>query len=304
MGCALREAGSSRVAHLAAPCLWLSACSRRHAPITGHHNALKMMHILHFSRIYARCGNLGRVAAASMVCAGTVLTCIFLPGLCAAQQMVDLMYNDRPPYIIAQADGSAAGLTATPAIDAFRRAGIPVEWKRVPTNRQLTIIGQGSGNDCAIGWFKNAERERFAKFTKPIYRDKPTVLLANRWFAPPPDASLRDLLARPDVRVLVKDRFSYGPYIDGLLAEMKPLLIRTTNENRQMVAMIKANRADFMFVSEDEADYLVEQAGFNSDDFRLLHPDDMPAGEKRYLICSKHVDDSIIARLNAAIAEE
>jgi polar amino acid transport system substrate-binding protein len=271
---------------------------------TDHHHVLKMTRTPDFSNIHARSGGLGRAAAAFMARVGAVVACVLLPGLCAADEVVELMYNDRPPYIVAQADGSAMGLTATPAINAFRRAGISVEWKRVPTNRQLTIIGQGSGNDCAIGWFKNAERERFAKFTKPIYRDRPTVLLANRWFAPPPNASLRELLARPDVRVLVKDRFSYGPYIDGLLAEMKPLLIRTTNENRQMVAMIKANRADFMFVAEEEADYLVEQAGFNPDDFRLLRPDDMPEGEKRYLICSKHVDDSIIARLNAAIAEK
>jgi polar amino acid transport system substrate-binding protein len=261
-----------------------------------------MIYTVDFHSIRAIFSGLSRAAAAHIVHAGAVVGYILLPGPCAAQQVVDLLYNERPPYIIAQPDGSAAGLTATPAGNAFKNAGIPVEWKRVPTNRQLTIISQGRGNDCAIGWFKNAEREQFAKFTKPIYRDKPTVLLANRWFAPPSDATLRELLARPDTRVLVKDRFSYGPYIDGLLAEMKPLLIRTTNENMQMVAMIKANRADFMFVAEEEADYLVEQAGFNPADFRLLRPADMPEGEKRYLICSKHVDDSIIERLNAAIA--
>lgn len=228
--------------------------------------------------------------------------CLCAAPLAAAENAVTLLYNERPPYITRQPDGSAAGLTATAAANAFKAAGIPVRWRELPSNRQIVLIQEGSGNDCAIGWFKNAEREKFAKFTMPLYRDMPPVLLANRDFAVPPHETLRTLLARRDIRVLVKDRYSYGRYIDTLLADLKPHVVVTSNENTGMVAMIKARRADFMFVAQEEANYLVSQAGAHPGDFKLIRTSDMPQGELRYLMCSKRVDDHVLARVNAAIA--
>lgn len=230
--------------------------------------------------------------------AWTVACCV------AAQGPITLAYNDRPPYIVALQDGSAVGLTATPAANAFRHAGIPMIWKKVPTNRQLAILKDNTGRDCAIGWFKNAEREQYLKFTKAIYRDRPTVLLANREFVFQPNETLQSMLSRQEVRVLVKDRFSYGAYIDGLLANVKPQTVITTNENLQMVEMIRARRADFMFAAEEEARYLIEQAGFKTHDFKMIRPPDMPPGEKRFIVCSKMVEDEIIAKLNASIETE
>jgi len=223
---------------------------------------------------------------------------------CMAVEPVALLFNERPPYQILTADGVLYGLTATPAIQAFKAAGIPMALKKIPTNRQIAVVKEATGRDCAIGWFKNPEREQFAKFTRPIYYDKPTVLLAGRHFAAARNETLKSLLSRKDVHVLVKDRFSYGPYIDGLLTALKPPTVSTTNENIQMVEMIKANRADFMFAAEEEAQYLIEQAGFDPADFRVIRLADMPAGERRHIMCSKLVEDDVISRLNAVIAPE
>jgi polar amino acid transport system substrate-binding protein len=230
--------------------------------------------------------------------------CALAPALVMAEDAIMLAYNDRPPYIVALPDGSAAGLTATPAAAAFKLAGIPVAWKKVPTNRQLAELREGSSKSCAIGWFKNPEREQYFKFTKAIYRDRPTVLIANGQFPVQPGETLQGMLARKDARVLVKDKFSYGAYIDGLLATEKPQTVVTTNENIQMLEMIRLRRADFMFAAEEEARYLIEQSGFNTRDFRVIRLPDVPPGEKRYIICSKLVDDETIARLNAAIDAE
>jgi hypothetical protein len=87
-----------------------------------------------------------------------------------------------------------------------------------------------------------------------------------------------------------------------LLAGLRPTLISTIGENSQMVQMIQANRADLMFLAEEEANYLVEQAGFKLKDFHLVRFADMPPGERRYIMCSKLVPDGIIAKLNKAIA--
>jgi polar amino acid transport system substrate-binding protein len=233
-----------------------------------------------------------------------LLVCAVAPFIAQAQDVLTLTYNDRPPYIVALPDGSAAGLTATPAANAFKGAGIPIAWKKVPTNRQLAEIRENSSRQCAIGWFKNPEREQYAKFTKAIYRDRPTVLIANRQFSTQPNETLQSILAHKLGRVLVKDKFSYGAYIDGLLASSRPETVVTTNENIQMVEMIRIGRADFMFAAEEEARYLIEQAGFKVHDFKVVRLPDVPPGERRYIICSKMVEDDVITRLNAVIDAE
>ena len=59
-----------------------------------------------------------------------------------------------------------------------------------------------------------------------------------------------------------------------------------------------------MFVAEEEAKYLAEEAGTSIRDFQLIKFTDMPMGERRYLMCSKQVPDEVINRLNGAISFE
>lgn len=218
-----------------------------------------------------------------------------------AQEHITLLYNDRPPYLISNADGSVSGLTGNPASNAFRAAGIAFVWEKIPTNRQLSMIKESAGLVCGVGWFKNPERLTFAKFTKAIYRDKPTIVIANLAFFAKDGMKLADILAMSQTHMLVKDKYSYGPYVDDLLLRLKPAVLSTTSENIAMIKMIKANRADFMLASEEEADYFVDQAGYKLIDFKLLKFQDMPVGEKRYVMCSKSVPDETIEKLNKAI---
>jgi polar amino acid transport system substrate-binding protein len=230
--------------------------------------------------------------------------CLLIPVVARSEEPVTLLYNDRPPYLVSQADGSATGLTATPAANAFKAAGIPFTWSRLPTNRQLSVVKELPGMHCAIGWFRKPEREEFARFTKAIYQDKPTVALANAQFSVREGSTLANVLAAKGVRVLVKDQFSYGDYIDGLLASVRPNVISTTAENVQMVRMIQIGRADLMFVAEEEANYFISQAGLGLNDIHVLRFADMPKGEKRHIMCSRNVPDDIISRLNKAIVFE
>jgi polar amino acid transport system substrate-binding protein len=232
-----------------------------------------------------------------------MITCLLIPMSGNAEEAMTLSYNERPPYLVPAPDGSATGLTGTPAANAFKTAGIAVTWSKVPTTRQMALVKE-PGMNCAIGWFKNPEREQFAKFTKAIYRDKPWMVLANKGFAAQEGAKLQDILSAKGVRVLTKEAFSYGPYIDGLLAKTKPTTTVSNGTTSQMLQLINANMVDFMFVSEEEAEYLVEQAGLKMTNFRQLRFPDMPAGDKRYIMCSKHVPDDVISRLNKAITFE
>lgn len=229
-----------------------------------------------------------------------------LAGPAAATANITLFYNERPPYLIAAPDGSVSGLTGTPAGRAFAAAGIPFMWAKTPTNRQLASIKQNKAMECAVGWFKNPEREQFAQFTKAIYRDRPAVALANKGFQVSQYDTLERVLATRGIRVLLKENFSYGPFIDNNIARFMPHLTHTTAENALMVEMIRKGRADLMFMAEEEAEFMLANATATagSGDFYLLRFSDMPAGEKRYIMCSKQVPDEIIGRLNRAITFE
>ena len=229
-----------------------------------------------------------------------VLTTGLLWGLTShAVNRVAVHYNERPPYMSTADSGIAIGLTATPASRAFQSAGIPHYWTLTPSIRQLEIIRQNTGRDCAIGWFKNPEREAYAKYSKVIYQDKPTIGLAlasNTKIAS--GDSIENVLKNKNIRVLVKSGYSYGAYIDGLIQKLEPTIYDVTVENINMLQMLNVDRADFFFIAEEEAEGLIEISGFPAMNYQYINFIDAPFGNKRYIICSMQVEDSVIDGLN------
>ena len=229
------------------------------------------------------------------------VSCLILP--CAAENTINVAYSERPPYMVAMPGGMPSGLTGTPTVNAFKAAGIPVNWQNLPTNRQLLMIHDATALNCAVGWFWTAEREGFAKFTKPIYRDKDWMVLANTALAARGDTSLHELLQRPETRIIVKDNYSYGAELDKLLAPRKATLAISTASAGKMVQSISKGVVDMMFISEDEGKYVMAHHPVaETSNLRLLHFKDMPHGPERHIMCSKSVPDDVITRLNKAIA--
>ena len=228
---------------------------------------------------------------------------LLLPPISRAQEALVLYYNERPPYLMTAPDGRIHGLTADPAAAAFFDAGVPVLWMRVPSNRQLALLKEG-GQRCAVGWFRNAERERFAKFSRPIYRDLPLVAIVRDEFSLRGAATLAQLIAMPGLKVLVKEKYSYGGYVDESLAKARPIRISTTAESVVMMAMIGAYRADLMFLAGEEADYLLHVAELRDKRLRIMRLLDVPTGERRHIMCSKDVSDDIMRRLDKEIPEK
>lgn len=231
----------------------------------------------------------------------TALAALTIAGPGLADDKIVLNYNVRPPYIVEESDGSASGLTATPAANAFKAAGIAVTWAKTPPNRQLAMVQENKEKNCAIGWYKTEEREGFARFSKALYRDKPPVLLLNSTVKVKDGAKLDEVLGMPGIKVLIKEKFSYGHYIDTALAKIKPQTVVSNGSNTQMLQLVAAKSADLMFAAPEEANYLIEQSNTGKDKFIQFKASDMPDGGERYLICSKNVPDEVMAKLNKAI---
>jgi len=220
---------------------------------------------------------------------------------CQAGESLTVFYNLRPPYVSLQDDGSVAGLTGTPARQAFARAGIAVQWRDMPTNRQLLTIHENAGRFCAIGWFQTQERQAFAQFTQAIYRDHGWMVLVRSGLALDEHESLPDVLARPGFRVMVKDKYSYGPEIDALLAKTRPAIAVSTGTTVQMLQSLGAHSVDLIFVPDEEGRYLMSNATAQSAQLRLLRLAHMPKGESRHIMCSRQVPAELMDRLNKAI---
>lgn len=218
---------------------------------------------------------------------------------CHADEPVSLYYYERPPYMVARADG-ATGVTADVAAKAFRRAGIAFVWEMMPAKRQLLTIQRNSGRACGVGWFKNPQREQDGQFSHAIYRDLPPVAIARGAFNPQV-SSLAQLLKLQDVQVLVKDGLTYGSYINGLLKTARARVTAATVEQPQLVRMVAAGRADMMFAPREEADFLVTAHESGQESLHVLNFSDVTSGDVRYLYCSKLVDAASMAKLNAAI---
>ena len=220
-----------------------------------------------------------------------------------AQTPIQLYYFERIPFAVEKSQGEISGLCATPAANAFKKAGIPFEWKKMPFKRQLATIKHNKKKACGIGWFKNPEREEFARFTDAIYQDKPAITIGRKGNqALEQHKDLKNLLKDKNVKLLVKDGFSYGSYIDGLIKQYDPEVVRVVaSTNIQMLQMILAGRADYYFSSEEEAEHIIRSAGYEISQFQLQNYSDMPAGNHRYITCSQQVSPEIIDLLNRAL---
>lgn len=217
--------------------------------------------------------------------------------------LITLHYNERPPYLVTTNDG-VSGLTGDPTITIFEKSHIPFRWEQTPSKRQIYVLQQNKGRDCLVGWFKNAEREKFAKYTLPIYRDKPQVALARADnMMLPASSSVREVFTNSQLVLLVKDGYSYGDFLDGKIKQYNPIRTVTTDENSEMLKMVYARRADYFLIAPEEADGLIKSSNYDIQDFKLVHFTDITNGEYRYILCSMKVEDTIIDRINSAIRE-
>ena len=228
----------------------------------------------------------------------------------AASEIIDppgdavvLYYHERRPYFVTMGH-QVHGLIADRVNWVFREAGIPYEWQKIPAKRALEMIRRNTQRACAVGWFKTPDREAFGRFTLPIYLDSPTMAIARADNDQIKSGRpLAETLANYHLRLLRKDGYSYGQFIDEGFKRYGAREILTSADNLGMVKMIHTHRADYFFIAREEAEDLILCAELPIKSFKIIQFSDMPPGNKRYLICSRRVDDMTRLRINCAIKD-
>ncbi len=222
-------------------------------------------------------------------------------GTQAAEPVLTLHYQERPPYSSRGPDDHPQGLLIAPLVRALDQAGIVRNWVLTPGQRQLATIQSGAGHDCGIGWFRSAEREALGKFSLPIYRDRPFMALVRSDSAMRGDRSVASLLEDPALPLLVKDGYSYGAELDALIARHGRALRRTTAENAQMARMLASGRAVWMIAAPEEAEVLLGGQADTAGQLRGVALPGLGPGQQRHLYCSRAVPDALLQRIDQAL---
>ncbi|MCF6179958.1 MAG: transporter substrate-binding domain-containing protein [Geopsychrobacter sp.] len=226
---------------------------------------------------------------------------LLLPQTVLADSLI-LSYFERPPYYYTD-KGHAAGFLMELTADILRESGVVAEIKALPPNRILMEIKRPGSSHCSVGWFKKPEREEYAKFSLPIYQNKPIVILTTKKqrqrFAD--YSTLHEVFSDRTLIMATMSAFSYGDVIDQLLTDLRPQTHEISSEQSILPKLLLKGRVAYMLTAPEEIGMLVRSAGLNLSDFVSLPMSDIPAGNKRYLMCSKGVGDDIIDRLNRSI---
>ncbi|HOS97579.1 MAG TPA: transporter substrate-binding domain-containing protein [Deltaproteobacteria bacterium] len=212
-------------------------------------------------------------------------------------------YLHRPPYYYTDKDGNPSGFLVELTRDILRDAGIEVVWKELPPNRIMLEIRKRGALHCSIGWFRTQEREAYAKFSIPIYQDKPLVIMTTtenaRLFSS--HTVLSEVFSDTSLVLATVSSFSYGDYVDRLLRTHCPRMHVVSTDRSVLTRLIKMRRASYLLTAPEEVDTLIASAGLARDDFILIPMKDLPSGMMRHLMFSLDVGDDILAKVNASI---
>lgn len=216
-----------------------------------------------------------------------------------------MVFRDKPPYSYMD-NGAAKGFLLERTRRALTIAGVEFQFREMPPKRIFLEIEKNEQAICSFGWYKIPERERYARFSVPLHQDKPHVVLAGARSvgAVRKNMTLKELMSDPSLIVAGADGVSYGAELDQMLLKFAGKVDLTLQSPLQVVKKIAAQRADFMFIDQEDYNYLTESSvDFRGEGLVRIDYPDMPAGLKRYILCSQRVSDDTMQIINAAIVK-
>lgn len=215
-----------------------------------------------------------------------------------------IYYLERVPYYSTHMDGTVQGVIADRVRLVFEKAGIPIRWEQLPAKRHMLYLENNRGKFGTIGWYKTKERVEFAKYSEHIYQNKTRIALArkdNKKIVS--NLPLAEILSGRNLTLLIKSGYSYGTFIDEAIAKFNPDRKEITTDSIGMIKLIHGRRYDYFFTSEEEAEALIQSAGYRKEEFQFIRIKDAPPGLKRYILYSRNVDDKLIQAVDKAIIE-
>ncbi len=219
------------------------------------------------------------------------------------EKTLTVLVFHRPPYYIVENGRPVGGILVDITRQTLTAAGIPYVLVEAPPKRILKTIEGTREYACSVGWFKTVERERFARFSDPIFVGQPMGAVMRPELATtlPANPVIGDLTGK-DLRLGLRGGFSYGEWLDAELAGNRGSTDLSVTENAQLLEMIARNRIDYTVIDPEEYAWLASQNKAFQTDTTFVAIHDIPPEVPRHLMCSRCVPPEVISRINAALA--
>ncbi len=225
------------------------------------------------------------------------------PGAAEANCELRVGWDDWPPYFT-QEEGRFHGLEFDLLMSTADTAGCRLVFWQIPWARALKMLAAGE-LDLLYGAGYSAERAEFATFSVP-YRHEQFVLVTR------PEAdddkglvSLNDWIqsegtpSHPRAIGVFRGNV-YGEEIERILKDnAKSVTLVRLSLNEQMIGMLEAGRLDGYIVEDGVAQMQLQ--GSNLPLHR--HVIREHKADPLHYMFSRHVDDDIVERFNAAIGK-
>jgi len=224
------------------------------------------------------------------------------PAAMAQSEPLTVLVFHRPPYYVVEKDGRFSGFLLDYTKTILDAARIPFRFEEAPPKRILKTLEEGAVAACAVGWFKTAEREAYARFSDPIFTGSPMgVAVRTAIIRTLPHAPTADALLWRGLRLGLRQGFSYGDWLDAKLAAHRSAADLTVAENDQLLEMIARGRIDYTFIGPEEYDWLVSKHPELPGKTSFMALGGVPPETPRHIMCGKNTPPEIMARINEAI---
>ncbi|WP_163834005.1 type 2 periplasmic-binding domain-containing protein [Spartinivicinus ruber] len=189
----------------------------------------------------------------------TQITYLLLPNQAPAKdQPIEIYYHERPYYYFIE-NNKLAGIVGTKAQFILDASGISYRLLPLPAEQQLAVIKNSNNKVCAIGWFRNKQREQFSKYSIPIYQDLPAVVITTKFQTKVlKKRTIDELLSDKQFIIGIKSGYSYGDFLDKKLAQHTPKAVFTEKDSLGMLSMLKNNQINYFISAYEEAYNLIE----------------------------------------------
>jgi polar amino acid transport system substrate-binding protein len=232
------------------------------------------------------------------------LICLAAPTPAASEAPVTLFVFDRPPYYQLKDGQPAGGFLLILAQTVFEQAGVPYTVREMPPARILTTFATENVDACAVGWLETPERERFARFSHPIYHNEiPGLVLDEARAAGVTSPANLPRLLQSGWKWGLRVGFSYGPVIDAAFAAAPTAHITRFSDPMVMLRLLHKGRLDAILLKPEELAWLLGQEPQLAPYVRFVPVRGAARRIARHIMCDETVSPQIMARLDAAIDE-
>lgn len=230
-------------------------------------------------------------------------TCCWGTALRAEPAELLLQFMDQPPLSMLDERGQPVGRLVERMQRVAARGQLRLRWELTPLKRSLQDLRDARQPLCALGVFRTAEREQFARFSIPFWTGNPQRLIARAEVAPrlAQAANARAAMLAPSLRLLVFDGVSYGDEIDAWIRERQGPTVRALSGPTRVVEMLSRDRADFAIITADGLESARREGVPGVAALQLVEGLSLPAPPPRYIACTPQVPLDWMRRLDQAI---